>query len=97
MTVRRMALAALWIVSLVVTAQWGTAIVQSEQASSPPTPGQGQVVSGSDLGFMVLPGEGEQGRPVGILVIRQRGQWVPVEMGQWVSPSDSRGRIVPLR
>ena len=97
MTVRRMAVAALWILSLAVTAQWATAIVQSEQASSSPTPGQAQVVSGAKLGFMVLPGTGEQGRPVGILVIRQRGQWVPVEMGQWVSPGDSGGRIVPLR
>jgi hypothetical protein len=99
MRVRRMAVVALWIMSLVMASQWGSARAQSEQEPPAKAPGQAppQVVSGADLGFMVLPGTGEQGTPAGVIVIRQRGQWVPVEISRPVSPGDSRGRVVPLR
>ena len=101
MSVRRMAVVALWIMSLAVASHWGAARVQSEQAPPAPAPGQAparaQVVTGADLGFMVFPGTAEQGKPVGVIVIRQQNQWVPVEIGRSVSPDDSRGWIVPLR
>ena len=44
-----------------------------------------------------IPGTSEQGKPVGALVIRQQGRWVPVELSTSVVPGDSRGRMVPLR
>ena len=92
---RRVAVLTLWLLSLVAASRWGAA-----EAQPNPTPQQqpgAQVVNGADFGFMVFPGPNGQGRPVGTLVIRQQGQWVPVELGTSVTPGDSRGRLVPLR
>ena len=98
-TWRRMASLTLWIVSIIAASYWGAASAQSNQQRPPQAQPQSQdatVITGSDLGFMLFPGTLEQGRPAGVLVIRQQGRWVEAELAKQVSPTPPGGRVVPL-
>jgi hypothetical protein len=90
--IRRFAVLTLWILSLVAASRWGTT-----EAQSTPERGQRgeQILTGNDIGFMVLPNTANQTRPAGVLVIRQEGKWVIPEIARQASPPSSR--IVPLR
>lgn len=92
---RRVGVLTLWLLSLLAASRWSAAETQPNPL--PPQQSDAQVVSGADVGVMVFPGTNGQGRPVGTLVIRRQGQWVPVELATSVTPGDSRGRLVPLR
>lgn len=73
----------------------GAVIAHAQLGPAPSTPGQGDVITGTDLGFRLIRMDGN--RPVGELVIRQnvpapgRGTiWVPVDLG------GGRGGVHPL-
>jgi hypothetical protein len=68
---KRIVLAVIWAASLVAVGAW----VQAETLQNPST--NPVIVSGSDLGFRI---EGRRGNtPIGTLVVRINGQWVPAE------------------
>ena len=93
-TGRKVAIVALWLLSLVAASRWGTAEAQSMPQRGP----RGEeILTGNDVGFMLFPATSGQTRPAGAIVIRQKGQWIVPEMGRPVSPDSSQGRIVPLR
>jgi hypothetical protein len=72
MSLRRIALASVWILSIVLVG-----IVAHAQYAVTPVPPT--VLSGSDFGFRV---EGmKNNRPTGVLVVRVNGQWVEVDLG----------------
>lgn len=92
--IRRFAVITLWILSLLVASRWGTTEAQSTPQRGPR--GE-QILTGDDIGFMVIPNTGNQTRPVGVFVIRQEGKWVMPEIARQASEPSSSGRIVPLR
>jgi hypothetical protein len=76
-------IAAVWVLSLVLTGSWASA--QGQRWTPLPEP---VIVSGDDIGFRV---EWMNGRvPSGDLLIRVNGQWVEARIGE---PPNSR--IVP--
>ena len=86
MSVRRIVLVALWMLSIVATAQW------SARAQSWPQ----SVLSGPDIGFNVI-GE-RDGLALGHLVVRVQGEWRGVIMTSSVSPTVTPGaRIIPAQ
>jgi hypothetical protein len=50
-------------------------------------PRQGRVVSGDDIGFRIE-GVDRQGNPMGTLVIRMKGDWVPATSTFGVRPTN---------
>lgn len=71
----RLAVVVLWVVSLVVAAQWG-AMAQNHQPL---------ILSGSDIGFRI---EGQSnGRPYGRFVVRVNGEWVETAPGPMMLPA----------
>jgi hypothetical protein len=98
---RRLVVLTLWILSLIAVSHWGPARAQSTQQRSAQSQPQQQfpaatVITGADLGFMVFPGTLEQGKPAGVIVIRQQGRWVPAELGKQMFPGSSSGQVIPL-
>ena len=86
---KRISLAVILAAILVTTA----VIAHAQRGAVPSTPGQGDVITGTDLGFRVIRMDGN--RAVGELVIRQNGPvggtiWVPVDLG------GGRGGVHPL-
>jgi hypothetical protein len=73
---KRIALAVIWVASIVATGAWATA--QAPSPSSPPVQ-LPTIISGNDVGFRVESLRGNT--PVGTLVIRINGQWVDAEFG----------------
>ena len=85
MSRRRAIWASIWLLSLLVAAQWGAA-----GQSRLPEP-----LTGSDFGFQVT---GEQdGAPVGFLVVRVDGKWRSVDVARRVDPNADTPYLVPLR
>lgn len=77
MTYRRLALAAAWMLSLIIAGMLGS--TQAQRSGGAP-----QVLSGSDVGFRV---EGTKGDVrVGTLVVRIDGRWVEVEFSAKIRP-----------
>jgi len=58
---------------LIAVGAWASAQVQ-EQRVDPPI-----VLSGSDVGFRITARQGDT--PIGLLVVRVDGKWVPVRFG----------------
>jgi hypothetical protein len=84
---------ALWLASLAVVAGFTSALTRAQAAQAPPpylsqapSSPEPTVVSGPDIGFRVE-SIGRNGRPTGTLVIRVKGQWVPVNFGGDVRPA----------
>jgi hypothetical protein len=86
---RTIGVVALWLASLLLTAEWASARAQSNSL----TPS----IAGNDIGIMLHGGaKTEVGVPIGSLVIRLEGKWVPVRIENQTLPSGSGSRIVPL-
>ena len=87
---KRLAVALVWIVTLIVTGLW----VHAQRRIIPfPPPGQGpnndveipQIISGSDIGFRV-DGWNKDGTPYGRIVVHQEGKWLDVTLSGRVRP-----------
>ena len=66
--ISRSVLLALWVLTLVVAAQWGAKAQQNNQ---------NLVLSGSDIGFR-MQGKNKNGKAFGTFVVKLNGQWVEV-------------------
>jgi hypothetical protein len=84
---------ALWLASLAVVAGLTSALMGAQAPSQVPPPFTSQapladarVVSGADLGFRVE-SVGRTGEPIGTLMIRVKGEWVPVSFSAAVRPA----------
>lgn len=75
----------LWVLSLVLAA-CAAAMVTAQVTRTPP-----RVITGGDLGFRV-DGMDMKGNPVGTIVIRMNGEWIPVGDGLKASPALSSFR-----
>jgi hypothetical protein len=76
-----------FVLGLLVASGWGYA---QERAQAPivPFPGNGNILSGPDIGFRVE--TTSQGKVIGRLVVRMKdGSWVEAQLG--------RGGVHPLR
>jgi hypothetical protein len=63
---------AVWFASLIVVAGLASVLTRAQTG-----PGETRVVSGADIGFRV-DAISATGQPTGTLVIRVKGEWVPV-------------------
>jgi hypothetical protein len=83
---------ALWLSSLAVVAGLTTALMRAQAQDAPPpfggqgAPADGRIVSGQDLGFRVE-SINPRGEPVGTLLIRVNGQWVPARFTPDLRPA----------
>lgn len=73
----RVGVVVLWLASLVVAGAWAQTPSVPAPSSQPPT-----IISGNDLGFRVDSHKGTT--PVGTLVVRVDGQWVPVDFSMGI-------------
>jgi hypothetical protein len=71
----------LWLASMVVVAGLASALTRAQGLQN-----DSRVVSGADIGFRVE-GVNRAGTPSGTLVIRVKGEWVPVDFGRDVRPA----------
>jgi hypothetical protein len=83
----------LWLASLAVVAGFTSALMRAQapsQAQPPFTsqapPSDARIVSGADFGFRVE-SVTQTGEPVGTLVIRVKGEWVPARFTPNVRPA----------
>jgi hypothetical protein len=73
-----------WLLSLIVVAACASIVTAQVTRTTP------RVSSGADVGFRVE-GTDSRGRPVGTLVIKMNGDWVPVVEAPKPSPVVSGG------
>ena len=70
----------LWLLSLAIVGVLALAVTAQVTRSTP------RVVTGADLGFRIE-GNDRKGQPVGTLVIRINGDWVPVSTAIQYAPA----------
>lgn len=71
----------LWLASLFVVGGLASTLTRAQGPQN-----DSRVVSGADIGFRVE-GVNRAGTPRGTLVIRVKGEWVPVDFGRDVRPA----------
>ena len=91
MSVRRIVHVALWVLSIVATAQW-SARAQVKGIIVPPVGAPPQILSGPDLGFR-LQGQRDD-TALGTLVVRIQGEWFRVVLPTNAGPG---GVLSPAR
>jgi len=85
---RWLAVAFVWIVTLVATGLW---VHAQSNPRVVPLPGQfpnneiPQIISGADIGFRV-DGWSKDGTPIGRIVVHQEGKWLDVTLSGRVRP-----------
>jgi hypothetical protein len=90
MTRKLTIVAAVWIVSILLAGLLGyaQAVQVPQPGPAPRTPASPTVVFGNDVGFRVDQWQGNT--PLGTLVIKMNGEWVPVKESMGVHRLTSR-------
>ena len=73
--------AVLWVASLIVVALFAASLARAQAPQA-----DARIVSGADIGFRVE-SISRAGEPIGTIVIRVKGEWVPVGFNPGVRPA----------